>query len=221
MWYYITTYLIEMEGIKMAKKEGTKLCKHCKTEIPAAAKVCPNCRKKQSGIVKWIIIGFIAIAVIGSASGGGEDSNKKEDTKEVTTQNTNQETNVVEKESEKEIKEEPKEEPAEEIQYTAYTVNEMMDDLNNNPLNASDKYKGQYIEITGRLGNIDSSGKYITLYSDDEWAITGVHCRLEKNNEEQRQAVASMTMDSQITLRGKCSDVGEVLGYTLDIHSID
>ena len=32
----------------MAKeKPTTKICKHCKSEIPYDAKVCPQCRKKQ------------------------------------------------------------------------------------------------------------------------------------------------------------------------------
>ncbi len=61
----------------MSKAEGTKVCKSCKTEIPAGAKVCPNCRKKQGGIVKWIIIGVIVIIVIASVAGGGEDEPKK------------------------------------------------------------------------------------------------------------------------------------------------
>ena len=39
------------------EKPTTKLCKHCKTEIPYDAKVCPNCRKKQKGgKLKWILI---------------------------------------------------------------------------------------------------------------------------------------------------------------------
>ena len=59
------------------KKDGTKLCKHCKTEIPADAKVCPNCRRKQGGKLKWIIIAVIAIAVIGAAFSSGEDEPKK------------------------------------------------------------------------------------------------------------------------------------------------
>lgn len=26
--------------------EKTKICKHCKMEIPAGAKICPHCRKE-------------------------------------------------------------------------------------------------------------------------------------------------------------------------------
>lgn len=62
----------------MPKSGGTKLCKHCKTEIPADAKVCPNCRKRQSGVVKWVIIVIVALVIIAAlASGGEEDGVKK------------------------------------------------------------------------------------------------------------------------------------------------
>ncbi len=54
----------------------TKICKHCQTEIPKKAKVCPNCRKKQGGFGKWIIIGVVALIVIGSMAGGEEDAKK-------------------------------------------------------------------------------------------------------------------------------------------------
>lgn len=72
----------------MAKKENpsTKLCKHCQTEIPFKAKVCPNCRKKvKGGKMKWIILAIIAIILI--ASIGGNDSTPTEPQKvgEVTT----------------------------------------------------------------------------------------------------------------------------------------
>lgn len=55
----------------------TKLCKHCQTEIPKKAKVCPNCRKKQGGKLKWIIIAIVVIAIIGSVAGSGDDEPKK------------------------------------------------------------------------------------------------------------------------------------------------
>lgn len=49
----------------------TKLCKKCKTEIDKKAKVCPQCRSKQGiGVLGWVGIVFLALIVIGAASGG-------------------------------------------------------------------------------------------------------------------------------------------------------
>lgn len=40
---------------------NTKKCKHCQSDIPKKAKVCPVCRKKQGGKAKWI---FIVILIL-------------------------------------------------------------------------------------------------------------------------------------------------------------
>ena len=56
--------------------EETKVCKHCQSEIPKKAKVCPVCRKKQGGILKWIVIAVIVIAIIGAVAGSGGDDDK-------------------------------------------------------------------------------------------------------------------------------------------------
>lgn len=63
----------------MAKE--TKLCKHCQTEIPKKAKICPNCKKKQGGIVKWIVIALVILSIIGATT-------KQKDTDD--SQKTNQ-----------------------------------------------------------------------------------------------------------------------------------
>lgn len=62
------------------KKDGTKLCKYCKSEIPAGAKVCPNCRKKQ-GMKIWqiVLIVIVVLGIIGSVTGGGEDKPESKD----------------------------------------------------------------------------------------------------------------------------------------------
>lgn len=89
--------------------EETKKCKYCKTEIPKDAKVGPNCRKKQSGIAKWIIIAIVIIVIIGAVAGGGDDKDKNpqkvEDQKE-TTQTDTKETDSSETETETEQTEE-------------------------------------------------------------------------------------------------------------------
>lgn len=86
------------------EKPATKLCKHCKTEIPYGAKVCPQCRKKQGpGGCLIAIIVIIVIGLIGSCFGKGSDttstsatvSEKKQSTP-VTTEATATEKATVE-----------------------------------------------------------------------------------------------------------------------------
>ena len=62
----------------MSKKNSeTKVCKYCKTEIPSGAKVCPHCRKKQGGILKWVIIAIIVLGIIVAVAGGGDGNKPK------------------------------------------------------------------------------------------------------------------------------------------------
>lgn len=192
------------------EKEGTKLCKYCKSEIPAGAKICPNCRKKQgkSGCLIAIIAVVVILVLVGIASGGGSDDKTSSSSSQgsTTAQSSSSATSSASSE--------------ETVTYTAYTVDEMMDDLNTNAMNASDKYKNQYIEITGKLQSIDSDGKYISvLPENEEFAIIGVSCYIK--SDEQKDVIKTKTMGDTITLRGKCTSVGDVLGYSLDIDSID
>ena len=67
--------------------EKTKICKHCKEEINNKAKVCPHCQKKQSGIVKWIALGVLAIIIIAAVAGQGETEKEEKKRKKDFSQN--------------------------------------------------------------------------------------------------------------------------------------
>ncbi len=56
-----------------------KKCKYCQSEIDSKAKVCPNCRKKQPGIVKWIILAIIVVLIIGAVVSQKEEEARKKD----------------------------------------------------------------------------------------------------------------------------------------------
>ena len=72
----------------MSNETPTKLCKYCQTPIPKKAKVCPNCRKKQGGKLKWIVIAVVVLFIIGIATSGGGD-NKDTSPKKVENVSTN------------------------------------------------------------------------------------------------------------------------------------
>lgn len=184
----------------MAKDKMTT-CKHCGQEIAASAKVCPHCGGKNKPPIykRWWFIAIIVIIVLAVIGGSGSS-----DSSGSTSSTATSKTAVSSSSSEAAI------------EYTAYTVTELSEDLDSNALKAADKYKGQYVELTGRLSVIDSNGKYISIVdSTDEWAITGVQCYIK--NDEQKQVVMDMSIGDEIVVKGKITDVGEVLGYFLDM----
>lgn len=179
-------------------KETITTCRHCGAEIAAAAKTCPKCGgSNKKPIFKrvwfWVLIAVLVLGFGGCMGGSGDSDSSGSDSSASQAE--------------------------QKIEYTAVTVDEMTDALDSNAAAASDKYDGQYLEITGRLSNIDSDGNYISL-SDmhDDWAVIGVTCYIK--NDEQLDKVKSMSVDQEVTVRGKITEVGEVLGYSLDIDSI-
>ena len=203
---------------KINGKSKMITCRHCGAQIAAGAKICPHCGGKNKKpfykrVWFWILILLVLIGGLGAGGGSGDSPEGKPAAAAEKPESGEGQAQTAEEKA-------PEEKEEEVIEYTACSVSQMMEDLNANAMKASDTYKGKYLEITGRLGTIDSEGAYIALLpEDDQFAVIGVHCNVK--NEEQKAQVASMSSDDTVTLRGKCRDVGEVLGYTLDIDSID
>lgn len=106
-----------------------------------------------------------------------------------------------------------------EIEYIKISTDELDSELKQNAAAAKDKYNGKYVEVTGRLGVIDSDLQYISLYSvNDKFDLVGIHCNIKNN--EQKEIVKSLSKDDTIVVKGKITGVGEVLGYSLDITEI-
>mgnify|MGYP003302001353 CR=1 FL=1 len=173
-----------------------KTCASCGAEIAKTAKSCPSCgakNKKPIYLRPWFIV-LILFIVIGAMAGTGgsssnTDSSKVEEQEEIT------------------------------ITYTPCTVDELVEVLEENALKANETWNGEYVELTGKLSTIDSSGDYISLSPVDSWlSFTNVLCYIE--NDDQLNRVMDMNVDEIVTLRGKITDVGEVLGYYLDIIEI-
>lgn len=185
-------------------------CRTCGKEMAKAAKVCPNCgaKNKKPFFTKPWFIAIVVIFIIGAIASGGKSGST----------NTNKVANKANSDA-SEVKDTVAESTAPTVEYTSYTVDDLMAQLEGNALKASNDHKGENVRITGKLGVIDSSGKYITLYPDTDFAIIGVQCYIK--NDDTKAKVAELSKDSLVTLTGKITDVGEILGYSLNIDNIE
>lgn len=111
-------------------------------------------------------------------------------------------------------KQEPAPAPAPK-QYALVDANTMMGDLERNAAAAQQKYKGQAVCVEGRVGVIDSNGDYILIQSDNEFAITGIICDVNKRDDQQKNFLMSIQKGQRVRAYGEITDVGEVLGYRL------
>jgi len=105
------------------------------------------------------------------------------------------------------------------IEYEDITADQLSEDLEANAAAAKDKYAGNCYAISGKLGNIDSDGAYIDLDTSDEWDFTSIQCFIK--NDDQLDKIKNMSKGDSITVKGKVTDVGELMGYSIDIDSIE
>lgn len=203
-------------------EQPTKLCKHCQTQIPKNAKVCPNCRKKQSGILKWIIIVVVVLVIIAAISGGsGDDSSNTNKTlsNNAVTNNDDANKDEANKNEDKSDASEEQPETEKEIEYIKCSAQDLVDIMQSNAMKASSTYKDKYIEVTGYLSVIDSDGKYFSINAGDEdYSFVNIQCFIQ--DDEQKEYIMNCSKGDEITVRGECTDVGELLGYSIDITEL-
>ena len=204
-------YPLKLGGVSMGKKMIQ--CKHCGAEIAAGAKICPKCGGKNNKPVykrPWFIVlaVIVVLAVIGNlnapaqnpsdSSGGTQPSGSSGGRPSAGSSQSEQV----------------------QITYTPYEVGTLMDDLESNALKAAETYGDQYVALTGQLNVIDSSGKYISITPvGDEFAILGVQCYIKSN--EQLEVIKSASIGDTLEVKGKIKEVGEVMGYSMDIDTLD
>ena len=100
---------------------------------------------------------------------------------------------------------------------TEVTAQKLITDLEGNALNAKTTWEDKRVKITGIVYNIDASGDYFSLRGDDEFSFTNVTVNID---ESLVGAVSAFTIGQEVTVTGKITGVGEILGYSVDAESI-
>ena len=146
----------------------------------------------------WVVV-VIIIAIVAVSSGGEDPANENE----IASQSNTSQSNVEET-----------------VTYEQVELQTMLDDLKNNALKAEKTYMNKNVEITGKISNFDSDGNYISIepVNADEWNFETVTCNVKDDN--QLNLLLEKSVGDTITISGKITSVGEVLGYTLNIDEI-
>lgn len=189
-----------------------KYCKKCGKEMDDAASFCPSCGASETGgkpkksIFKrwwfWVIIAVVLIGLISSV--GGNENNAADNNSSVTGEQgtaSEQETDAA---------------PV----YAEVDLQTMLDDLDANALKAEATYQNKLVCITGKIMNFDSDGSYITIepVEADEWNFNSVMCKMQ--TDDQRSFLLEKVVGDTVTVKGEITSIGEVLGYTMQIHEI-
>lgn len=106
------------------------------------------------------------------------------------------------------------------IQYEQVDLQVMLDELDANALRAEETYQGKYIEITGKIQSFDSDGKYISIVPCDASVgiFDSVMCDL--TDPTHKAFLLEKNVGDVVTIRGKVTTIGEVMGYSVKIAEI-
>lgn len=176
--------------------------------------------KRIIDLIKKIALALVALVLIGAifGRGGKESSSSSSSEGEAAVEQQAQEETEEEASAEAEA-EESESEPEEPIEYQDVTVDELTAALDENPLKAKQTYQDAHIRLTGVLNNIDSSGSYFNLNNGDQYSFDSVYCSILDDATLDR--IASSSIGDTLVVCGTVTDVGEVLGYYVDVDYIE
>ena len=179
--------------------------------------------KKIIDLIKKIALALVVLVLIGALFGRGEgkSSSSSSSKSEAAVEEQAQESKDDEEASADAEIEEPEAEPEKEepIEYVDVTVDELTAALDNNPLKAKQTYQDAHIRLTGVLNNIDSSGNYFNVNNGDQYSFDSVYCSILDDATLDR--IASSSIGDTLVVCGTVTDVGEVLGYYVDVDYIE
>lgn len=149
--------------------------------------------KKKRKWVKWVVIGALVLFLFSVIAGGGNDEGSSSAPVGVSS--------------------------AQQAPEMTVSAQQMLDDLTANALGASNTYKDKVVTVTGYVGTIDSSGAYFSVDpSPDALVLTSVQAK--PKTDEARNTLATLTKGSPVTVTGKVTGVGEVLGISIDAQTV-
>ena len=146
----------------------------------------------------------LAIALIGSCAGGGS----KDESKAPTSSSASSSSSSGEQKQKV---------------YEDAGINGLIKEAKENAASANANYKKKNLRVIGgRLSNIDSDMKYITLEGTDRnYSMIHVQCSINSKNQDVKDAVLKLKKGEPVTVYGTVSEVGDLVGYRMSLDKIE
>ncbi|MBR4151583.1 MAG: hypothetical protein IKT98_01330 [Selenomonadaceae bacterium] len=105
--------------------------------------------------------------------------------------------------------------------YTEINIATLINDAKNNAARANKNYNGKYFKIVGGIvQTIESDGDYISVESPvSDLSFLQVQCFPETNLAKEQ--IFQLNMNQRVTIYGKITDVGEIMGYKVELLKIE
>ncbi|MBQ9071422.1 MAG: hypothetical protein IJY23_08800 [Clostridia bacterium] len=162
--------------------------------------------KNQKPIYKkwwfWVLI-VLGISLVVSMASGDSDDGSSDDSDSSSSSSSGDKSSSSGK-----------------ITYETVDLQTMLDELDSNALKAEKNYQNKYVKVTEKIASFDSDGSYITIepVDADEWNFDTVMCKIK--NDDQLDYLMDKSVGDTVTIKGKITSIGEVLGYTIKIDEI-
>lgn len=107
--------------------------------------------------------------------------------------------------------------------YTEIHIATLMDALKTNAARANKNYNGKYYKIVGGIvENIESEGSYISLDApNNEFDINLHHIQCYPQTDLAKEQIFRLNINQRVTVYGKITDVGEIMGYEFELMKIE
>ena len=107
--------------------------------------------------------------------------------------------------------------------YANADINVLIREAKTNAAAANKNYKGKDVKIVGGiLGNIDSDLSYISIDGTNrDFSFLHVRCAIKSKNKELQDAVLKLQKGQAVTVYGRVTDVGDMMGYYLDLDKVE
>ena len=106
--------------------------------------------------------------------------------------------------------------------YEDADINVLIKEAKENAAAANQNYKKKNVKMTGKLSNIDSDVKYITLDgTDTNYSMIHVSCKIDSKNDALKESVLKLKKGQMVTIYGTIRECGDIMGYDLQLDKVE